>query len=100
MASSLYLVVAVVPPVGHGSSTHHSAEFDHVIDLPPSVLANPSTPARVIRVDGRGHDVVTGIVGRADPVVLILSVHPVLVPVVGAHDLRATIRPTGMKPKV
>lgn len=49
------------------------AEFDHVIDLSPTMLANPSAVTSTVRAyDGRD-DIPVGIRRRADPVVFVLN---------------------------
>lgn len=68
-------------------------ELHHVVDLPPAVLTHPLVCAGPIGSEGGGHGVVVAIVGRSDPVVLVLAVDDVLLPIVGRHDAGEAIGP-------
>lgn len=50
-ATERHLLVSVVPPVGQGRSCDGVPEADHVEDLAPTMLADPSVAAGIVRVD-------------------------------------------------
>ena len=67
-------------------------ELDHVVDLPPSVLAYP------FAVETRDILRVTIAVGRrTNPVVLILPANYIFWPIVAAHDAHVTVGPSQLK---
>ena len=67
-------------------------KLHHIIDLPPAMLTNPSVSAASVRIETGTHCIETGVVRRPNPVVLILSVDPVLVPVIRRHNAGVAIR--------
>jgi len=73
------LVSAIVPPVVHPCPRSHHSEPHHVVDLPPSMFAYPSTPTGQVRVDG---DVVDDLVRAwgSNPII------PTRLPIVAGHD--------------
>ena len=67
-------------------------ELDHVVDLPPSVLAYP------FAVETRDILRVAIAVGRrTNPVVLILPANNILRPIVAAHDAHVTVGPSQLE---
>jgi len=79
------LVLAIVPPGVQDGLIRNIPEADHVVDLAPSVLADPAVAAGVVGIDDRRQDVLVGVLRRTRVEV---------VKVKGAHD---TWIPVGMR---
>jgi len=79
------LVLTVVPPGIQDGLIRNVPEADHVVDLAPSVLADPAVAAGVVGIDDRRQDVVVGVLRRTRVEVVKIE---------GAHD---TWTPVGMR---
>lgn len=55
------LIVSVVPPVGDVRAISGISELDHLLDLMPAVLTNPTVVALTVRVEGRRQNVLVDI---------------------------------------
>lgn len=47
------LVIPIIPPATHCGAVDDVAELDHVCNLAPTMLADPSVSARFVRIDSR-----------------------------------------------
>lgn len=74
------LIAAVVPPTVDVRSINHVAEANHVVNLSPTVFADPTVAATVVRIDNRGDEIAVAILRRS----LILALE-----VEGTHDARS-----------
>jgi len=77
------LILAVVPPVVDVGVIHGVSEAHHVVNLSPSMLADPAVAAAIVRIDGWRQQIAGGVLRRIG----------VKSPEVeGAHDTRGPIR--------
>ncbi|KYN45406.1 hypothetical protein ALC56_00149, partial [Trachymyrmex septentrionalis] len=76
------LILAIVPPVVHVGIIRSDSEAHHVVNLPPSVLADPTVTAGIVRVDGWRYKISCRILRR-------VSVKTVKSE--GTHDTRSSI---------
>lgn len=77
------LILAIIPPVVDMGIIRGDSEAHHVVNLAPSMFANPAVAAGIVRIDGWRQEVAGGILRR---------VGVETTKVEGAHDTRGPER--------
>ncbi|KYQ55437.1 hypothetical protein ALC60_05674 [Trachymyrmex zeteki] len=77
------LIPAIVPPAVYVGIIHSVSEVHHVVNLTPSMLADPTVTAGIVRVDGWRYKIAYRVLRR-------VSVE--IVKSEGTHDTRSSVR--------